>query len=169
MDFSWILSWTTAFEDELNSIRTRPFQFETRLLAENEPGRWSPRTSRVESTAFIVNCSLNPLSRSLLARTLVALVSKRGGSFYNRIYRSTGGTTKHTYRGERDIVRLEIQSASKLRFTNEPSKWTLGIVIFESSLDCARSNWWLFLEVHEIMFFLTTFNVAIINVNNDLL
>lgn len=113
----------------IKSYRAKPFQFETHLLVENEPGRWSPLASRVESTAYCELLLVNPLLLFLsvflsLARTLVAPVSKRGGSFYNRIYRRTGGTTKRTRRGEEDIVWFEIQIASKLCSTDEFFKWT---------------------------------------------
>lgn len=107
--WKWIKSYRAAV-----SIR------DAFISLENEPGRWSPLASRVESTAYCELLLVNPLSLIRpLARTLVAPVSKRGGSFYNRIYRRTGGTAKRTCEGvkrtRRDIVRLEIWIASKLR------------------------------------------------------
>lgn len=112
----------------IKSYRARG-RFNSRRVysSENEPGRWSSLASRVESTAYCELLLVNPLSLSLslflflclfffLSRTLVAPVSKRGGSFYNRIYRRhTGGTTKRTYEEDasghcttRDLDCLEI-------------------------------------------------------------
>jgi len=101
MDFSWVFSWIMGFEDELNPIVRGRFNSRRVYSSKNEPGRWSLLVSHVESTAYCVNCSSWIHSHSLfislfLARILVAPVSKRDGSFYNRIYRRTGGTTKRT-------------------------------------------------------------------------
>lgn len=131
------LSWIMGFENELNPIAWGHFNSRRVYSSENEPGRWSSFASRVESTAYceLLLVNLHTLSLSLSSFFSHRAVSKHGGSFYNRIYRRTGGTTKRTWgvkRTRRDIVRLEIRIASKLRSRMDSSDgrwWSLWIEI----------------------------------------
>lgn len=102
MDFSWVLAWIIGFEDELKPIARGHFNSRRVYSSKTSLAGGLRSYLRAQRAPLIVNCFLNPLSLSL-ARTLTASVgpSKRVGSFYNRIYICTGGTTKRTRRGEK--------------------------------------------------------------------
>jgi len=82
----------------IKSYRTRG-RFNSRRVysLENEPGRWSPLASRVESTAYCELLLVNPSLSLSLSLVLSSHRSLNAVDLFNRIYRRTGGTTKCTY------------------------------------------------------------------------
>lgn len=141
--------WIMGFEDELNPIARGRFNSRRVYSLENEPGRWSLRIRislfllRVESTVHIVNCSLHSLSLFFsLSPSLPSCWSpKHGGSFYNRIYKRTGGTTKRTRKGEREAGTLYVsRDSDRLHEIALPrvgfSRWTCELRL--ARLDRAR-------------------------------